>query len=200
MPDNRSVTPRQPGIQRRRFVFCCNSVFARSVKLKISLMFAIFWRVTPCLFGGIHRLCLQKMLETKAVEGTVVPVQGTKANEAAVILSLAKNTGERSASRPDGVPRRQTPPLTLKDAGRASLAIWTRRGKSLEAAGNRTVIPRLSKLQCCCCTDCTVRRWGQNAGHLYLRQGAQFNPEGDRILRTKLVTSFAVPCSSLHFV
>ena len=82
--------------------------------LKIYLLFGIFWHVTPCLFGGVHRLCLQKLLGTEAVEGKVVPGQGTKANDAAVILSLAKDTGERLASRPDSVPRRQTPPLTLR--------------------------------------------------------------------------------------
>jgi hypothetical protein len=82
--------------------------------LKISLMFAIFWHVTPCLFGGVHRLCLQKLLGTEVVEGKVVPVQGTRANEAAAVLSLAKDTDERSASRPDGVPRRRTSPLTLR--------------------------------------------------------------------------------------
>jgi hypothetical protein len=77
-------------------------------------MFAIFWYVTPCLFGGVHCLYLQNLLGTEAVEGKVVPVQGTRANEAAVILSLARDTTERSASRPDDVLRIQTPPLTLR--------------------------------------------------------------------------------------
>lgn len=114
MLDNQSLTPRQPGFQRWRYVSCWNSVFAGSVLLKISLMFAIFWHVTPCLIGGVHRLCLQNLLGTEAVEGKVVPVQGTRANEAAVVRSVAVDTGERSAWRPDGFPRRQTPPLTLR--------------------------------------------------------------------------------------
>lgn len=70
--------------------------------------------MTPCLFGEVHHLCLQNLLGTEAVEGKVVAVQGTRANEAAVILSLARDTGERSAWRPDGVRRRRTPPLTLR--------------------------------------------------------------------------------------
>ena len=70
--------------------------------------------MTPCLFGGVHRLCLQNLLGSEAVEGKVVAVQVTTADEAAVNLSLARDTGERSASRRDGVPRRETPPLALR--------------------------------------------------------------------------------------
>jgi hypothetical protein len=68
-------------------------------------------------FRWIAPLSLQKLLDIKTVE--VVPVEGTKANEVAVILSLAIDKGERSVSRPDAVPQQTKTTVDIEEAGRA---------------------------------------------------------------------------------
>jgi hypothetical protein len=57
-------------------------------------------------------LAVQKLLDSKTVE--VVPAKSTQANDAAVTISLAIDTGERSTSRPDGVPQHTNTAVGIK--------------------------------------------------------------------------------------